>query len=125
MPFTFHGGCSHIVQPSPIRGSTGIIVKSYGFHINFGSLIDLRTNIFDLISQLVENVAICLVRITERVSQSSEMLDELCKHGLIRQATHFMSLNSRTTLSQPIYNVGNSILSFSDLLPYFTALEDV
>ncbi|PRQ43454.1 putative aminoacyltransferase, E1 ubiquitin-activating enzyme [Rosa chinensis] len=54
--------------------------------------------------QLVENVAICLIRITERVSQSSEMLDELCKHGLIRQATHFMSLNSRTTLSQPIHN---------------------
>ncbi|XP_050381252.1 E3 ubiquitin-protein ligase UPL4 [Argentina anserina] len=54
--------------------------------------------------QLVENVAICLIRITERVSQSSEMLDELCKHGLIRQATHFLSLNTRTTLSQPIHN---------------------
>ncbi|XP_024443585.1 E3 ubiquitin-protein ligase UPL4 isoform X2 [Populus trichocarpa] len=54
--------------------------------------------------QLVENVAICLIKIAERVSQSSEMLDELCKHGLINQATHLVQLNSRTTLSQPVYN---------------------
>ncbi|KAI4300230.1 hypothetical protein L6164_033628 [Bauhinia variegata] len=54
--------------------------------------------------QLVENVATCLIKIVERVGQSSEMLDELCKHGLIQQATHLLSLNGRTTLSQPIYN---------------------
>ncbi|KAF9680312.1 hypothetical protein SADUNF_Sadunf06G0108100 [Salix dunnii] len=54
--------------------------------------------------QLVENVAICLIKIAERVSQSSEMLDELCKHGLIDQATHLVQLNSRTTLSKPVYN---------------------
>lgn len=54
--------------------------------------------------QLVENVAVCLIKITERVSQSTEMLDELCKHGLIRQVTHFMNLNNRATLSQPICN---------------------
>ncbi|KAJ9184255.1 hypothetical protein P3X46_004000 [Hevea brasiliensis] len=54
--------------------------------------------------QLVENVVICLMKIAERVSQSSEMLDELCKHGIINQATHLIHLNSRTTLSQPIYN---------------------
>lgn len=55
--------------------------------------------------QLVENVVICLMKIAERVSHSSEMLDELCKHGIINQATHLIHLNSRTTLSQPIYNV--------------------
>ncbi|TQE09362.1 hypothetical protein C1H46_004999 [Malus baccata] len=54
--------------------------------------------------QLVENVAVCLIKITERVSQSTEMLDELCKHGIIRQVTHFMSLNTRPTLSQPLSN---------------------
>ncbi|POO01586.1 Coatomer beta subunit [Trema orientale] len=54
--------------------------------------------------QLVENVAICLIRIAERVSQSSEMLDELCKHGLIQQTTHLIKSNSRTTLSLPVYN---------------------
>lgn len=54
--------------------------------------------------QLVENVAICLIKIAERVSQLSEMLDELCEHGLINQATHLVQLNSRTTLSQPVYN---------------------
>ncbi|MCH92349.1 E3 ubiquitin-protein ligase UPL4-like, partial [Trifolium medium] len=35
--------------------------------------------------QLVENVATCLIKIVDRVSHSSEMLDELCKHGLIQQ----------------------------------------
>ncbi|XP_061351347.1 E3 ubiquitin-protein ligase UPL4 isoform X2 [Gastrolobium bilobum] len=54
--------------------------------------------------QLVENVATCLIKIVERVAQSSEMLDELCKHGLIQQVTHLLSLNGRTTLSQLIYN---------------------
>ncbi|KAJ9181624.1 hypothetical protein P3X46_009736 [Hevea brasiliensis] len=54
--------------------------------------------------QLVENVVICLMKIAERVSQSSEMLVELCKHGIVNQAMHLIHLNSRTTLSQPIYN---------------------
>lgn len=68
-------------------------------------------------SQLVEMVAVCLIKITERVSQSTEMLDELCKHGMIRQVTHFMSLNTRPTLSQPLSNVSNSISCFWDPLP--------
>uniref|UniRef100_A0A2P2M427 HECT-type E3 ubiquitin transferase n=1 Tax=Rhizophora mucronata TaxID=61149 RepID=A0A2P2M427_RHIMU len=54
--------------------------------------------------QLVENVAICLIRIAEQVIQSSGMSEEICKHGLINQATHLIHLNSRTTLSQPTYN---------------------
>ncbi|KAJ0028429.1 hypothetical protein Pint_35570 [Pistacia integerrima] len=54
--------------------------------------------------QLVESVAICLIKISAQLSQSTEMLDELCKHGLIHQATHLINLNSRTTLSQPVYN---------------------
>ncbi|EXC16279.1 E3 ubiquitin-protein ligase UPL4 [Morus notabilis] len=54
--------------------------------------------------QLVENVAICLIRITERVSRSSEKLDELCKHGLIQQTFHLINSNSRTTLSLPVCN---------------------
>ncbi|KAM6569071.1 hypothetical protein CsatB_017056 [Cannabis sativa] len=54
--------------------------------------------------QLVENVALCLIRITDRVRKSSEMLDELCKHGLIEQTTHFINSSSRTTMSLPVYN---------------------
>jgi E3 ubiquitin-protein ligase TRIP12 len=54
--------------------------------------------------QLVEYVAICLIKIVERVSQSSETLDELCKNGLIGQIVHLIDLNSRTTVSRPIYN---------------------
>lgn len=53
--------------------------------------------------QLVESVSTCLIKITERVCHSSDMLDELCKHGLVQQATDLINLNSRTSLSQPIY----------------------
>lgn len=55
--------------------------------------------------QLVESVATCLIRITECVSHNSEMLDALCKHGLVQQVTHLISANSRTSWSQPI-NLG-------------------
>ncbi|KAK3038394.1 hypothetical protein RJ639_030560 [Escallonia herrerae] len=51
--------------------------------------------------QLVENVATCLILIAERARRSSDMLDELCNHGLVHQATHLISLSSRTTLCQP------------------------
>ncbi|ESQ40197.1 hypothetical protein EUTSA_v10012430mg [Eutrema salsugineum] len=54
--------------------------------------------------QLVENVAICLTKIADQVSQSPALLDQLCRHGLIHQSTHLLNLNSRTTLSQPVYN---------------------
>ncbi|GLT72296.1 hypothetical protein SLA2020_442450 [Shorea laevis] len=53
--------------------------------------------------QLVEYVAICLIKIVERVSLSSELLDELCKHELIHQVIHLIDLNSRITISRPIY----------------------
>ncbi|XP_022767409.1 E3 ubiquitin-protein ligase UPL4-like isoform X2 [Durio zibethinus] len=54
--------------------------------------------------QLVESVATCLIKISERMCQSSELLEELCKHELINQVTRLVNLNSRTTVSQPIYN---------------------
>ncbi|XP_057984014.1 E3 ubiquitin-protein ligase UPL4 isoform X2 [Malania oleifera] len=53
--------------------------------------------------QLVESVASCLIKVVEQVNRSSEMLDELCKHGLIHQAAHLIDLSSRITLCQPIY----------------------
>ncbi|KAF8118925.1 hypothetical protein N665_0002s0226 [Sinapis alba] len=54
--------------------------------------------------QLVESVAICLTKIADQVSQSPEMLDQLCSHELIHQSIHLLNLNGRTTLSQPVYN---------------------
>ncbi|KAG4152318.1 hypothetical protein ERO13_D04G115800v2 [Gossypium hirsutum] len=54
--------------------------------------------------QLVESVATCLIKISERMCQSSELMEELCKHELINQVTLVMKSNSRTTISQPIYN---------------------
>ncbi|KAL6998251.1 E3 ubiquitin-protein ligase upl4 [Sarracenia purpurea var. burkii] len=53
--------------------------------------------------QLVENVATCLIKIVERVHLPSDMLDEICRHGLIHQTTHLIDLNCRTTLCQPVY----------------------
>ena len=41
--------------------------------------------------------------------QSSELLDELCKHGSIRQVTLLLSSNGQTTLSELTYNVSNSL----------------
>ncbi|CAH1441958.1 unnamed protein product [Lactuca virosa] len=54
-------------------------------------------------NQLVEHVATCLIKIAERVQESSEMLDELSKHGLIHQVAHLIDLNSHTTLSHSVH----------------------
>lgn len=54
--------------------------------------------------QLVEHVATCLIKITERVHHSSDMLDQLCKHDLIQQTVHLISLNCRTTLSRQVHS---------------------
>ncbi|XP_057423999.1 E3 ubiquitin-protein ligase UPL4 [Lotus japonicus] len=77
--------------------------------------------------QLVENVASCLIKIVERVSQSSERMDELCKHGLIQQVTHLLSLNGRTTLSQAIYNglIGLLVKISSGSVVAFTTLYEL
>ncbi|XP_011094716.1 E3 ubiquitin-protein ligase UPL4 isoform X1 [Sesamum indicum] len=53
--------------------------------------------------QLVESVATCLIKIGEQVYCSAEMLDDICKHGLVQHILHLIGLNSRTTLCQPTY----------------------
>ncbi|CAJ1968460.1 unnamed protein product [Sphenostylis stenocarpa] len=76
--------------------------------------------------QLVENVATCLIKIVERIAQSSEMLDELCKHGLIQQVTHLLSSNGQTAVSQLIYNglIGLLVkLSSGSLVAFRTLYE--
>ncbi|KZV58123.1 hypothetical protein F511_37571 [Dorcoceras hygrometricum] len=50
--------------------------------------------------QLVESVATCLIRIVEQVYHSPDMLDEICRNGLVQHAIHLIGINSRTTLSQ-------------------------
>lgn len=55
--------------------------------------------------QLVESVAACLMNIGERVCRNSDMLDELCKHGIIEQVAHLIDSNGRTSISQPVYLV--------------------
>ncbi|GJS65318.1 hypothetical protein Tco_0679882 [Tanacetum coccineum] len=52
---------------------------------------------------LVEHVANYLIKITERVHQLPNMLDELSKHGLIHQVSHLIDLKSHTTLSQSVH----------------------
>ncbi|XP_021751622.1 E3 ubiquitin-protein ligase UPL4-like isoform X2 [Chenopodium quinoa] len=53
--------------------------------------------------QLVELVAICLIKVGDCVKDSLGMLSELYGHGLINQVIHLIDLNSRITLSQPTY----------------------
>ncbi|KAL2481452.1 E3 ubiquitin-protein ligase UPL4 [Abeliophyllum distichum] len=53
--------------------------------------------------QLVESVVICLIKIVEQVSHSSDVLDELCNYGLVQQVVRLIDLKSQITLSQPTY----------------------
>ncbi|KAL3642546.1 E3 ubiquitin-protein ligase upl4 [Castilleja foliolosa] len=53
--------------------------------------------------QLVESVANCLITIGEQVCNSPNVLDEICKHGLVQQTIHLIGVNSQTTLCQPTY----------------------
>ncbi|XP_075510126.1 E3 ubiquitin-protein ligase UPL4 isoform X1 [Primulina tabacum] len=50
--------------------------------------------------QLVESVATCLIRIGDQIYHSPDMLNEICRHGLVQHAVHLIGLNSRTTLCQ-------------------------
>ncbi|KAJ8620901.1 hypothetical protein MRB53_029430 [Persea americana] len=52
---------------------------------------------------LVETVALTLKRIVASSSCSSEMLDELCKHGVIHHSNHLLALHSLMTVWQPTY----------------------
>lgn len=75
------------------------------FRIIFFPQLFVYPKIISPAIQLVESVASCLIKIVEQVCHSSDMLEELCKHGLVQQATHLIDLNSRTTLCQPVYIV--------------------
>ncbi|PIA38680.1 hypothetical protein AQUCO_02700123v1 [Aquilegia coerulea] len=58
----------------------------------------------DRTSPFMEAVPIlCNLLQYEDQKHSSEMLDELCKHGLIHQAAHHIELNGRSPLSQSVY----------------------
>jgi len=71
--------------------------------------------------QLVEKVAVCFIKIVDNVHQSSELMEELCNHGLIRQVTLLLSSNGQTTLSQLTYNVSNflSVIHILNLSIWF------
>ncbi|KAF9612686.1 hypothetical protein IFM89_003161 [Coptis chinensis] len=55
--------------------------------------------------KLVEHAASSLMRIVSNVRKSSEMVDEICKHGLIHQVVRFIASSSgtKTILSQSMY----------------------
>lgn len=55
--------------------------------------------------QLVETVATCLIRIADSFSHSPELLDELCKHGVIHKSLHLIAIDGRMSLSQTTYTV--------------------
>ncbi|PKA51906.1 E3 ubiquitin-protein ligase UPL4 [Apostasia shenzhenica] len=53
--------------------------------------------------KLVETALTCLIRITDCFCNSSEILDELCKHGIINKSLHLMTIDGRTTISQSTF----------------------
>ncbi|CAI9293823.1 unnamed protein product [Lactuca saligna] len=65
---------------------------------------DLKLELYDKVNvELVEHVATCLIKIAERVQESSEMLDEHSKHGLIHQVEYHIDLINHTTLSYSVH----------------------
>ncbi|KAI4310728.1 hypothetical protein MLD38_035683 [Melastoma candidum] len=70
--------------------------------------------------QLVESVALCLIKITKRVSQAPENLEGLCKHGMIHQATQLIKLCGKSTVSVPVCNV-----RLRKILDICTILKDI
>ncbi|KAK1312168.1 E3 ubiquitin-protein ligase UPL4 [Acorus calamus] len=51
-------------------------------------------------TKLVESVTICLRGIADYLSNSSEMLDEFCKHGVVHQSVHLIAQSSQKILSR-------------------------
>lgn len=54
--------------------------------------------------KIVESVATCFINIVKKSSHSLEMLDQLCKHGLVGQVAHLIAFNSGNNLSHSVYN---------------------
>lgn len=97
-----------------------IAAKTIRYKYNYGLSYNLLyfTDIF-LRLQLVEHVATCLIKIAERVQESSEMLDELSKHGLIHQVAYLIDLMNHTTLSYSVHTVSPSSSIFSNFCFFF------
>ncbi|KAK9154145.1 hypothetical protein Sjap_001625 [Stephania japonica] len=53
---------------------------------------------------LVKNAAICLTRMVKQLNDCSDLLDDLCKHGVIHQVTHLLSSLDGTALGQSVFN---------------------
>ncbi|KAF3786749.1 E3 ubiquitin-protein ligase [Nymphaea thermarum] len=53
--------------------------------------------------QIVESAVTCLVNIIRCFSSSNDMLDELCKPGLLQQATDAISINSQMVLNRQAF----------------------
>ncbi|CAM8924666.1 unnamed protein product [Rhodiola kirilowii] len=79
--------------------------------------------------QVVESAATCLIKLTVQFSQSSELLDEICKQGVVNQIIRIIDMNNRSTrasLSQTIYTglVGLlSKLACSSIMAFKTLFE--
>ncbi|XP_042377997.1 E3 ubiquitin-protein ligase UPL4-like isoform X1 [Zingiber officinale] len=55
-------------------------------------------------TKLVETVAICLARIADSIGSSSNLLDELCKLGLIQKSLELITNDGHRTLSRVTYS---------------------
>lgn len=62
----------------------------------------------------MELVATCLIKVGDRVKDSSALLSELHGHGVVNHVTRLIDVNSRITLSQSTYTVSYVFLSDSE-----------
>ncbi|XP_026416455.1 E3 ubiquitin-protein ligase UPL4-like [Papaver somniferum] len=63
--------------------------------------------------KLVANVVTCLLRITETVSNSLKMVDQICEHRLIQQVIPLISSGKETSFNQSIYGLLSRLASGS------------
>ncbi|KAJ6912099.1 hypothetical protein NC651_014693 [Populus alba x Populus x berolinensis] len=79
----------------------------------FGYFFSTSVQRIALSTVLVENVAICLNQNCRTVFvKLSEMLDELCKHGLINQATHLVPIEQPDNTISARFDLGFFVQTF-------------
>ncbi|KAF9596081.1 hypothetical protein IFM89_007134 [Coptis chinensis] len=84
-----------------------------------GEAVPVLCNLLNYEDQkLVEHAASSLMRIVSNVRKSSEMVDEICKHGLIHQVVRFIASSSgtKTILSQSIYEQSQNKQPYSQMI---------
>ncbi|KAL2455360.1 Uncharacterized protein Fot_57596 [Forsythia ovata] len=85
-------------------------MSAYGFEMLLTLIVDIEPD-----AQVMR--ATNEINSVEQVSNSSDMLDELCKYGLVQQVLSLIELRSQTILHQPTYLMRTVLKLLNELLP--------